>query len=134
MAETMFDGFDHTQYREEVEARWGEDAYARSDQWWRGLTDGDRDDWKARTAALIAEWSDAARDPSVTPDSPAAQGLAERHLNWLRSAPGITGDVEVMARSIADMYVSDARFARTYGGPENATFVRDAIHAYLDAH
>ena len=28
MAEEMFDGFDHTQYKEEVEERWGKDAYA----------------------------------------------------------------------------------------------------------
>ena len=38
MASDMFDGFDHTQYREEVEQRWGKQAYgARSDRWWRGL-------------------------------------------------------------------------------------------------
>ena len=35
MAENMFDGFDHTQYKEEVEERWGKDAYAKSDAWWR---------------------------------------------------------------------------------------------------
>ena len=28
MAEEMFDGFDHTQYKEEVEERWGKEAYA----------------------------------------------------------------------------------------------------------
>ena len=32
---TMFDGFDHTQYKDEVEERWGKDAYAKSDAWWR---------------------------------------------------------------------------------------------------
>ena len=37
MAENMFDGFDHTQYREEVEREWGAEAYATSDAWWRGL-------------------------------------------------------------------------------------------------
>jgi len=31
MAEEAFDGFDHTVYKEEVEQRWGADAYARSD-------------------------------------------------------------------------------------------------------
>ena len=38
MAEKMFDGFDHTRYRDEVEQRWGSDAYARSDAWWRGIS------------------------------------------------------------------------------------------------
>lgn len=28
MAEKIFDGFDHTQYRDEVEGRWGKDACA----------------------------------------------------------------------------------------------------------
>ena len=28
MAEKMFDGFDHTRYKDEVEERWGKDAYA----------------------------------------------------------------------------------------------------------
>ena len=28
MAEHMFDGFDHTRYKDEVEERWGKDAYA----------------------------------------------------------------------------------------------------------
>ena len=30
MADQMFDGFDHTQYKEEVEERWGKDAYAKN--------------------------------------------------------------------------------------------------------
>src|SRR5690554_4444275 len=33
MADEMFDGFDHTQYKEEVEQRWGKQAYAKSDAW-----------------------------------------------------------------------------------------------------
>ena len=39
MAQDMFDGFDHTQYKDEVEQRWGKDAYATSDAWWRGMSD-----------------------------------------------------------------------------------------------
>ncbi len=30
------------------------------------------------------------------------------------------------------MYVEDARFAKNYGGPENAAFVRDAMRAYAE--
>ena len=37
MAEEMFKGFDHTQYKDEVEQRWGKESYAKSDTWWRGL-------------------------------------------------------------------------------------------------
>ena len=35
MPTEVFDGFDHTQYREEVIERWGQDAYDRADRWWR---------------------------------------------------------------------------------------------------
>ena len=38
MAEEMFNGFDHTRYKEEVEERWGKDGYARGDSWWRGMS------------------------------------------------------------------------------------------------
>src|SRR5690606_35228850 len=56
MAETMFDGFDHTQYKDEVEQRWGKDAYARSDTWWRGMSEGERKSWTARVAQLSSDW------------------------------------------------------------------------------
>src|SRR5207244_3658127 len=52
MAEDMFDGFDHTQYKEEVEERWGKDAYAASDSWWRGMSADQKRDWKQRSEQL----------------------------------------------------------------------------------
>ena len=33
MAEEMFEGFDHTEHRAEVEERWGAQAYADGDRW-----------------------------------------------------------------------------------------------------
>jgi len=48
VAEEMFDGFDHTQYKEEVEERWGKEAYAASDRWWRGMTAEERAGWQQR--------------------------------------------------------------------------------------
>ena len=47
MAEQMFDGFDHTQYKEEVEERWGKDAYAKSDAWWRSMSAEEKAAWQA---------------------------------------------------------------------------------------
>ena len=32
------------------------------------------------------------------------------------------------------MYVADERFAANYGGTAGASFVRDALHIYADAH
>src|SRR5690606_31130394 len=60
MAEDMFDGFDHTQYKEEVEERWGKDAYAQGDNWWRSLSDAEKRDWKQVVQELGEAWTDAA--------------------------------------------------------------------------
>lgn len=35
MAEEMLDGFDHTEHKEKVEQRWGAEADAASDSWWK---------------------------------------------------------------------------------------------------
>ena len=60
MAENMFDGFDHTQYKDEVEERWGTAAYARSDAWWRGMSDTEKAQWQTRVSRLGSDWIAAA--------------------------------------------------------------------------
>ena len=132
MAEQMFDGFDHTQYKKEVEERWGADAYARSDAWWRGMGDGDRAGFQQRTAQLGADWMAAAAS-GISPDSDAAQALAERHVAWLSGIPGTPGASKEYVLGLGEMYVADPRFAVNYGGLEGATFVRDALKVYAEA-
>lgn len=137
MAETMFNGFDHRQYKAEVEQRWGKAAYARSDAWWRGLSDADRQDWMKQLKQLNTDWANAAQAPDITVDSTQAQELAARHIAWLGAAPGTPatdpqGDLVDYVRGLAEMYVADEQFAANYGGVENATFVRDTLLAYLD--
>ena len=56
MAETMFEGFDHAEYRDEVEQRWGAKAAAASEAWWSGLSDANRHSWQAEVEALNADW------------------------------------------------------------------------------
>lgn len=138
MPDTMFDGFDHTQYREEVEQRWGAEAYRSADQWWSSMSDADRDAWQHQVTQLNADWAAAASDPAVEPTAPRAQDLAARHVQWLRSVPGTPAadSADALAgyvRSLAQMYVADERFAANYGGVQGAAFVRDALLAYLDA-
>lgn len=134
MAEDMFDGFDHTQYEEEVTERWGADAYAAGDRWWRGMSPAEQGVWKERAQRLAEDWQDAARR-GVDPASDEAQELAQRHADWLSGIPGTPGHgtgrpAKEYLEGLADMYVADERFARTYGGGEGATFVRDALHLY----
>ena len=138
MAEEMFDGFDHTQYREEVEERWGEQAFARSDRWYRNLSDEERAAWAGRSQDLARDWADAAAR-GTDPVSQEAQELARRHVEWLGSVPGTPGHgsapVKGYVVGLADMYVADERFARTYGSDgAGARLVRDALHAYADRH
>lgn len=136
MATQMFDGFDHSQHRDEVEQRWGKEAYATSDAWWRGMTDAERADWQSVSQRLGEAWTAAAATPGLTPDSPDARALAARHVEWLRSIPGTPAanpeaDLAAYVGSLADMYVADPRFAANYGGIEGATFVRDALRMFL---
>ena len=136
MAEEMFDGFDHTQYRDEVEQRWGKDAYAKSDAWWRGMTQQRKDAFKEASRQLGVDWI-AAAQRGVAPDSDEAQALAARQFEWLRGIPGTpgggaAGPTREYFVGLAEMYVADPRFAANYGGIEGATFVRDAMKAYAD--
>lgn len=137
MADDMFDGFDHTEYREEVEQRWGRDAYAKSDAWWRGMGDDERAAWQRRTAELARDWAAAAAS-GAEPGGAEAQALAARHVAWLTDVPGTPaaapgGDVKGYVIGLGEMYVADPRFAANYGGETGAGFVRDALRIYAEA-
>lgn len=134
MDQDMFAGFDHTAHREEVERRWGAEAYAAGDRWWRGRTPEERRDWQERVAALNAAWA-AAAERGDDPASAPAQELARQHVAWLRSVPGTPAadpgaDLEGYLRGLGELYVADERFAANYGGAAGAAFVRDALAAY----
>ncbi|MGA5644551.1 MerR family transcriptional regulator [Microbacterium sp. NPDC088796] len=145
MAENMFDGFDHTQYKQEVEDRWGTKAYADSDRWWRGMSDAERADWQQRVSDLGRDWI-AAAESGIDPASAEAQELARRHVAWLTGIPGAPAaalrkgpDAAAKAYVIGlgEMYVADPRFGANYatsaGGTQGAEFVRDALRIYADA-
>ena len=136
MAENMFDGFDHTQYKEEVEERWGKDAYAKSDSWWRSMSAEEKKAWQQRVADLGADWI-AAAQAGTDPESDEAQALAQRHFDWLAGIPGTpgggsTGPSYEYVTGLGEMYVADDRFAANYGGTAGAEFVRDALRVYAD--
>lgn len=140
MAENMFDGFDHTRYKEEVEQRWGRKTYADSDRWWRGMTDADRADWQQRVSDLGRDWT-AAAESGIDPASAEAQDIARRHVEWLTGIPGTPaavpgGDVKAYVIGLGEMYVADPRFGANYatsaGGTQGAEFVRDALRIYAD--
>ncbi|HWD61019.1 MAG TPA: MerR family transcriptional regulator [Humibacter sp.] len=138
MAETAFDGFDHTQYKEEVEERWGKDAYAKSDAWWRGMSDAERAQWQQRQQSLSDDWKDAAAR-GLDPAGDEAQVLAARQAKWLGGVPETPGSKDGRPTKeyfigLGEMYVADERFAAHYGGAESAAFVRDAMRVYAESN
>jgi DNA-binding transcriptional MerR regulator len=137
MAEDMFDGFDHTRYKEEVEERWGKEAYASSDAWWRGMDTEEKAAWKQRSQQLGSDWI-AAANAGIAADSSEAQDLARRQVEWLRGIPGTPaasgGDVKGYVTGLGEMYVADPRFSANYGGESGAAFVRDALRVYAEAN
>lgn len=164
MAQNIFNGFDHTAHKREVEERWGAMAYAKSDRWWRGLDTAGQQDWQQLVVELSNDWA-AAAAVGEDPHSPIAQDLAQRHVEWLCSVPGTpawnsarraseseAADLEQSSAQfsavtaaaaeqlreyllgLGEMYVADDRFAANYGGKQGATFVRDALQHYVVTH
>ena len=129
MAEDRFDGFDHTQYADEVKERWGEEAYARSDRWWRGLDAGQQQAFGQEHVDIAAGWA-ALHAQGAPVDGPEATALAQRHRAWIAVGWGGKDPSPEALVGLAEMYVADERFAANYGGVEGAEYVRDALVAF----
>jgi MerR family transcriptional regulator, thiopeptide resistance regulator len=132
----MFDGFDHTTYKDEVVERWGADAYAASDAWWRTLGEQGQTAWRRESADLAQAWV-ALAATGADPSGPAAQELAARHVVWVSRIPGTPGSADDpdldYVTGLGELYVADPRFSRTYGGQAGAELVRDALTAWAVA-
>ncbi|MFG2640783.1 TipAS antibiotic-recognition domain-containing protein [Streptomyces sp. NPDC048370] len=130
MAEEVFDGFDHTQYEEEVSRRWGRDAYEKGDRWWRSLSAEEKQDFMDRQADIARAFGDAARD-GLAADSDEVQAIARRHVEWLSST---TTPTKQYVTGLGRMYVDDPRFTAHYDkyGEGTALLVRDAITVYAE--
>ncbi|MEL0625814.1 MerR family transcriptional regulator [Salinibacterium amurskyense] len=138
MAEEMFDGFDHTAHKDEVEQRWGSDSYAASDSWWKAMSAADRATFVAAQKQLAADWATAA-ERGDDPESDDAQALAQRQFDGLVGIPGTpsegkAGPPREYYLGLADLYVADPRFARNYGGQAGAEFVRAAMVVFAATH
>lgn len=93
---------------------------------------------EATVEELNQDWTNAA-EAGAGPGSERCQDLARRHVEWLRAVPGTpasdpSGNLDGYVRGLADMYVSDPRFAANYGGVEGAQLVRDSLDHYLDVN
>ena len=130
MPDEAFDGFDHTSYQEEVTQRWGKEAYAKGDRWWRSLSASKKEAFQ-RTQHEIAQDYGQARAAGMSPDSERVQAITQRHVEWLSITTTPTKDYLV---GMGEMYVADPRFTVTYDrhGAGTAVLVRDAMKVYAD--
>lgn len=134
MPEQMFHGFDPSQYRDEVTERWGAEASASSEAWWAKLGGAGQQEFMALHQALQDDY-DAALLAGALPTGALVQAIVARHAAWIAAGwQGRRPDAAAL-RGIADMYVSDPRFAKIYtrADPRGAEYVRDALHAYAAA-
>jgi DNA-binding transcriptional MerR regulator len=136
MPHAMFDGFDHTVYKDEVEEKWGKEAYAKGDSWWGDKTDAEKAEWKAAMVELQADWVEAASG-GADPAGEVGQALAQRQFDTLAGVPGTPGystggPTKEYFIGLGAMYVDDPRFAKNFGGAAKAAFVRDAMRAYAE--
>lgn len=132
-AEDTFDGFDQTRFKQEVEERWGAEAWQRGREWWTSEDAAAKDAFQAEQRA-IARDAAALAASGDGPTSAAGAALARRQLAWLGQAPGPAVTAERF-RTLADMYVHDERFTHAYewAGSGAARTLRDAMHALADA-
>ena len=133
LKELFGDGFSD-EYEQEAQERWGEtDAWRQSQSRTKRYSKADWAEVKAEMDAVNAAFVTAlqAGEPAT---SVAAMDAAEAHrLHIHERFYDISHDFH---RGLADMYVADPRFTKTYDdlAPGLAAYVKEAIHANADRH
>lgn len=126
MSADNFDGFDNSVYQEEVEERWGKDAYAAANQQWKAMSPEQQKAHQQEHLDIALEYQRLA-EAGVAADASEAQAAAARHVAWLAV---FTKPTHAYVVGLAEMYVADPRFAANYHG--HAEYVRDALTVYAD--
>ena len=133
MKELLGDGFSD-EYQQEAQERWGDtDAWKQSASRTKRYTKADWASVKAEMEAVNTALADALRSGQPA-TSEAAMDAAEQHrLHILDRFYDLD---HTFHRALADMYVADPRFTKTYEvlAPGLAAYVHDAIHANADRH
>ncbi|NYF13173.1 DNA-binding transcriptional MerR regulator [Pseudoclavibacter sp. JAI123] len=133
MPEQMFEGFDHTQHKAEVEERWGAKAYADGDKWWRGLGEDGKKGFLEEQARIQDAFS-AAQTAGLGPESDEAQAAAARQFDWVKAGWNGKAPSAEAFTGLGEMYVADERFGKNYTRVHatGAEFVRDAMRVYAE--
>ncbi len=133
LKELFGDAFDDG-YQQEAQERWGEtEQWQQSRSRTASYTPADWRDVKAEMDAVNAAFV-AALASGEPPTGAAAMDAAEQHRRHIDERfYAVSYDFH---RGLADMYVADPRFTKTYEdlAPGLAAYVHDAIHANADRH
>ncbi len=127
----VFDGFDESQYEDEVRERWGDSPrFAESQAKWSSYSEEQKEAIKAEGGRLTVRM--VSENPEASPDAPDVQAAVGEYHAYLNQY-FYTCDISFLRR-LADGWVQDPRFAINYerireGG---AAFVREAVHLYCD--
>lgn len=124
--EEIFEGFDHSQYEREVRDRWGDEAWERSQSRQDDMTASERKADELRSLDVNSALRDAAAS-GADPESDEFQRLVDKHFDWVTDHWGGRKPDRNSYDGLSQIYVQDERFARVYGGRENAERVRAAI-------
>lgn len=121
----LFDGFDPSEYQEEVRERWGDtEAYRQSAERTKSYTKADWTRMKTEMDDITRAYV-ALMDASVAPDAPEARAVAGRHHahieQWFYDCP------PEMFASLSQLWVNDPRFTR------NIDKARAGLAAYQSA-
>jgi DNA-binding transcriptional MerR regulator len=134
-SDEMFDGFDNAkieEYRKEAKERWGHtEAYRESERKTQKYTKDDWDEIQAENSDIFSSLAILMGEGK----SPADAEVQEQIERWFKQINErfYTCTPEIF-RGLADIYVGDKRFAKTYDKfrPGLAEFKRDAMHIYCD--
>lgn len=126
----VFAGFDQGQYESEVRQRWGDEAWERSAQRRNRMSEPERKSDDQRSLNVNAALR-AAAESGTDPESAAFQVLITDHYQWITEQWGGRKPDRDAYAGLAHLYVTDPRFAATYGGQSNADIIHTAIQSWI---
>ena len=127
----IFEGFDESQYEDEVRERWGDSPrFAESQAKWSSYSEEQKEAIKAEGGRLAVRM--VSENPDASPDDADVQTAIGEYHTYLNKY-FYTCEISFL-RVLANNWVQDPRFAINYerireGG---AAFLREAVHIFCD--
>ena len=119
-----------SQYKDEVESKWGKDAYAQSKKAFSNMSEKDYNHFKALETQILIQLKNA-YDQKLALDSKEVIQIVKLHQEWITLAWGsYNKDAHFQ---LVDMYVDDHRFKAYYDKEQDglAILLRDAVQHHL---